>query len=243
MRKLFLAGRSEAGKTTLIQALKGEEIKYDKTQYVDTWDVIIDTPGEYAESKNISSRALTTYSYESDLVGQVVGADEPFSIVPQGLPSALNRPFIGIITNSFRFAVLGFKKNFFTILFCGIISFLCFWYFPYSLLFIVPIGFSTINLSLNEVYRLSTEEETPVTFGDRLGTAFKRGLKQGVENIEDFVIYIARNWLTLIVWAVIIVLVVVFIRRRRANRKEVRASFPKFLKKDETAAPEDTEEK
>ena len=105
------------------------------------------------------------------------------------------------------------------------------------------IGFSTINLSLNEVYRLSTEEETPVTFGDRLGTAFKRGLKQGVENIEDFVIYIARNWLTLIVWAVIIVLVVVFIRRRRANRKEVRASFPKFLKKDETAAPEDTEEK
>ena len=98
MRKLFLAGRSEAGKTTLIQALKGEEIKYDKTQYVDTWDVIIDTPGEYAESKNISSRALATYSYESDLVGQVVGADEPFSIVPQGLPSALNRPFIGIIT-------------------------------------------------------------------------------------------------------------------------------------------------
>lgn len=54
--------------------------------------------------------------------------------------------FIGIITNSFRFAVLGFKKNFFTILFCGIISFLCFWYFPYSLLFIVPIGFSTINM-------------------------------------------------------------------------------------------------
>ena len=28
----------------------------------------------------------------------MVGADEPFSIVPQGLPSALNRPFIGIIT-------------------------------------------------------------------------------------------------------------------------------------------------
>ena len=98
MRKMFLVGRSEAGKTTLIQALKGEELVYDKTQYVDTWDVIIDTPGEYAESKNISARALATYSFESDLVGQVVGADEPFSIVPQGLPAGINRPYIGIIT-------------------------------------------------------------------------------------------------------------------------------------------------
>jgi uncharacterized membrane protein YesL len=57
--------------------------------------------------------------------------------------------FVGLITNSFRFAVLGFKRNCFTILFCGIISFLCIWYFPYSLLFVVPVGFSTINMITN----------------------------------------------------------------------------------------------
>ena len=31
MNKVILIGRSESGKTTLVQALKGEEIHYDKT--------------------------------------------------------------------------------------------------------------------------------------------------------------------------------------------------------------------
>ena len=45
MRKIIFIGRSEAGKTTLTQALKGETITYQKTQYVNNYDVIIDTPG------------------------------------------------------------------------------------------------------------------------------------------------------------------------------------------------------
>ena len=105
------------------------------------------------------------------------------------------------------------------------------------------IDFSTINVSLDEVYRLSTEEETPVTFGDRLASAFKRGLNQGVENIEDFVIGVARNWLSIMVWALIIALIVVLIRRRRRNRKEIRANFPKFLKKNENTVSDDGEDK
>ena len=47
MKKIILMGRSECGKTTLTQALKGEHITYRKTQYVNYFDVIIDTPGEY----------------------------------------------------------------------------------------------------------------------------------------------------------------------------------------------------
>ena len=45
MKKLILIGRSEAGKTTLTQALKGETITYQKTQYINYYDVIIDKPG------------------------------------------------------------------------------------------------------------------------------------------------------------------------------------------------------
>lgn len=83
------------------------------------------------------------------------------------------------------------------------------------------IDYSTINLSLREVYRLSNEEVTPVTFGDRLETAFKRGLEQAADNFEDFVIYVARNWLTLLVWAGIIAAAVTVIRRRvRKHRAE-----------------------
>ena len=47
-------GRSEAGKTSLTQALKGEELHYVKTQYTNTEDDTIDSPGEYAESKHFS---------------------------------------------------------------------------------------------------------------------------------------------------------------------------------------------
>ena len=42
MKKIILIGRSECGKTTLTQALKGEKIHYHKTQYVNRFDVIID---------------------------------------------------------------------------------------------------------------------------------------------------------------------------------------------------------
>ena len=54
MKKIFLMGRSEAGKTSLTQALKGEELHYIKTQYTNTEDDTIDSPGEYAESKHFS---------------------------------------------------------------------------------------------------------------------------------------------------------------------------------------------
>ena len=68
MRKLILVGRSESGKTTLTQALRGENLRYHKTQYINYHDVIIDTPGEYAQTKGLG-RALALYTYEADVVG------------------------------------------------------------------------------------------------------------------------------------------------------------------------------
>ena len=53
MKKIILMGRSECGKTTLTQALKGERITYHKTQYINYFDVIIDTPGEYIQTRNL----------------------------------------------------------------------------------------------------------------------------------------------------------------------------------------------
>ena len=54
MKKMILMGRSECGKTTLKQALKGKKIQYDKTQAIDYFDIIIDTPGEYAENLDLA---------------------------------------------------------------------------------------------------------------------------------------------------------------------------------------------
>ncbi len=52
----------------------------------------------------------------------------------------------GIISNAFRLAVLGIKTNFLTVLFCGVLVFLVLWFFPYTLLFLIPLGFSTISM-------------------------------------------------------------------------------------------------
>ena len=97
MKKLILIGRVAAGKTTLKQALLGEEIKYDKTQYVNYLDTIIDTPGEYTERRETSG-ALSLYAYEADVVGLVLSANEPYSIFSPCLTSMVNREVIGIIS-------------------------------------------------------------------------------------------------------------------------------------------------
>ena len=60
MRKIMFIGRSEAGKTTLSQAMKGNTITYHKTQYVNHYDVIIDTPGEYLPVSYTHLRAHET---------------------------------------------------------------------------------------------------------------------------------------------------------------------------------------
>ncbi|MDO5424547.1 MAG: EutP/PduV family microcompartment system protein [Eubacteriales bacterium] len=97
MKKIILMGRSECGKTTLRQALKGEHIHYHKTQYVNHFDVVIDTPGEYAETAHLG-RALALYSYEADVVGLLINAEEPYSLFPPNIVSQSTRPVIGIVT-------------------------------------------------------------------------------------------------------------------------------------------------
>lgn len=97
MKKMFLMGRSEAGKTSLTQALKGEELHYVKTQYTNTNDDTIDSPGEYAESKHFSV-GLACFSFEADVVALVQAADEPYNLFGPGGRAFILRPYIGIIT-------------------------------------------------------------------------------------------------------------------------------------------------
>ena len=99
MRKIILIGRSESGKTTLIQALKGEKIQYHKTQYVNHFDVLIDTPGEYIESK-IFGGALAMYTFEAQVVGLLLSATEPYSLYSPCITPLANRDVIGIVTKT-----------------------------------------------------------------------------------------------------------------------------------------------
>lgn len=97
MKKIIFIGRSECGKTSLKQAIRGEKITYHKTQYVNHFDVLIDTPGEYAETKGLGA-ALAMYSYEARVVGLLISATEPYSLYPPAITPMANREVIGIIT-------------------------------------------------------------------------------------------------------------------------------------------------
>ena len=90
MKRIILMGRSESGKTTLKQALSGEKVHYYKTQYIHYNDVLIDTPGEYAQTHHLGY-ALALYAYEADVVGLLVAATEPYTLFPPNV-TKINDP-------------------------------------------------------------------------------------------------------------------------------------------------------
>lgn len=97
MKRTLLVGRHGVGKTTLKQALRGEAIRYKKTQYIDYGDWLIDSPGEYAEVHGLGA-ALAIYSYEAEVVAMLISADDDYSLFPPNCASMINREVIGVVT-------------------------------------------------------------------------------------------------------------------------------------------------
>lgn len=93
----MLTGRSECGKTTLTQALKGNKIAYQKTQSVDHGEFLIDTPGEYIQDRHLGA-AVALYAYEAEVVGLLLSATEPYTLYGPCVTSMCNREVIGIVT-------------------------------------------------------------------------------------------------------------------------------------------------
>ena len=96
-KKVMFIGRTGAGKTTLTQALRGEDLHYHKTQYINYHEYIIDPPGEYAEDKQFGF-VLALYSYEVQLVALLCSATEPYSLYSPCCTAMSNRECIGIVT-------------------------------------------------------------------------------------------------------------------------------------------------
>ena len=98
------------------------------------------------------------------------------------------------------------------------------------------VDYSTVNLSLREVYRLSTDQDVPLTFGQRLGNAFQTGLQRGVDGLEGLAVGAAQNWVGLLALAAVIAGAVPLARRHRRKRAARRAPPP-------PAQPEEPSEK
>ena len=99
------------------------------TENVNNFDVIIDTPGEYAETNQLSG-ALAVYGCEADVIGLLMSAIEPFSLYPPNIVSVSNREVVGVVTKCDHWAanpelaaewlrLAGCKKIFFTSSYTG----------------------------------------------------------------------------------------------------------------------------
>ena len=107
------------------------------------------------------------------------------------------------------------------------------------------IGYSTVSVSLNEVYRITEPDPAPLTFGQRLANSFREGLSDFGSAMEDLAEWLAYSWLKLLVFALIVFGIVKLIARLRAKRggsgKVNKSGKKLFGRKDKTAPAETAE--
>ncbi len=96
-RRVMIIGAVEAGKSTLVKAMFGEQPSAAKTQSLIYRDWLIDTPGEYSENP-LYYRSLMATSFEAAAVLMVHDATRERNYYPPGFASGFPIPVIGAIT-------------------------------------------------------------------------------------------------------------------------------------------------
>ncbi len=97
MKKIMLIGSVGSGKTTLCQRIQGESLKYKKTQSVEFYSQMIDTPGEFVMHRRFYS-ALQMMAANSDIIGFVCSVTESGQTFSPYFAQNFTKPCIGIIT-------------------------------------------------------------------------------------------------------------------------------------------------
>ncbi|MCC4440791.1 EutP/PduV family microcompartment system protein [Limosilactobacillus reuteri] len=97
MKRTMLIGAIGSGKTTLIQRLTNEKLKYNKTQSIEYSPDFIDTPGEYIEHHNMES-SLRVISMNADIIVLLQSAIDKRLVFPVGFCTMFNKPALGLIT-------------------------------------------------------------------------------------------------------------------------------------------------
>ena len=97
MKRLLMIGGVGCGKTTLMQRLHGQEIRYAKTETITTEDEVVDTPGEYLELP-FYKHALRLASFDRELVVMLASATAAESRYPPGFATFFTVPVLGVVT-------------------------------------------------------------------------------------------------------------------------------------------------
>jgi ethanolamine utilization protein EutP len=93
----MMIGAIEAGKSSLVRALIGDEQPARKTQALEYRDWVIDTPGEYSENP-MFYRTLMATSLEAGIVVMVQDATRDRNYFPPGFSQGFPQSCVGVIT-------------------------------------------------------------------------------------------------------------------------------------------------
>lgn len=95
------------------------------------------------------------------------------------------------------------------------------------------VGFSTVTIYLQEVYKLTEVEQPVIGFGAKLVQAFKTGCSNFVDGLERGILRFARNWTDWLVFAVVVVIIILVVRKVLKKHKARKAAKYAPIEKDE----------
>ena len=84
------------------------------------------------------------------------------------------------------------------------------------------VDYATIHVNLREVYKLSSVETVPASFGQRMSAAFADGLRDCGDRLEDLAVAFAYSWMWWLLFAAVVAGVVRFVRKRVGFRWTLR---------------------
>lgn len=108
------------------------------------------------------------------------------------------------------------------------------------------LSFSRITVYIREVDDRSETKPTPETLGDRISSSFNGAIEDFKRGFEDFIVWLAGSWIT-IIWYIIIISIAVIcyriIKRRRTKKKlQAGVAVPKYQANAESFKAKESEE-
>jgi hypothetical protein len=76
------------------------------------------------------------------------------------------------------------------------------------------VDYATVHINLREVYKLSSVETVPESFGQRMSAAFADGLRDCGDRLEDLAVAFAYSWMWWLLFVAVVAGVVRFVRKR-----------------------------
>lgn len=88
------------------------------------------------------------------------------------------------------------------------------------------VAYSTVNMDITEVEKLTPVTETKPTMGTRIQNGFKRTMNDIGEGLQDFCVWFIVNLPYLLIWGLIITVIVIIIRKaiKKSNAKKTSPS-------------------